>query len=157
MKGKFYVKLVLCAILSAMLVAPSLVQAKEEGMEKAYKDHLAKIVKELKLAPDKEKAVMAVADKYEGKRQETITGVKKANADLEAALKAPAPDEAKIKELVGTITSGQDALFNSFKSQRDEEMALMTPVEQGKYLLALRQWRHDMMGKHKAKEAKEKK
>lgn len=158
MKGKFNFKLaVLCAVLSAMLAAPSLVQAKEGKAEKEYLAHKAKIIKQLKLAPDKEKAVLALDEKYAAKRKETIAGLKKANDELKAALKAATPDEAKVKELVATLTASQDSLFSSFKSQRDEELAQMTPIEQGKYLLALGHWRHEMMEKHMKKAGKEKK
>lgn len=152
MKSKFNFKLAaLCAILSVMLVAPALVQAKDKKGAEYYKKHKEQIIKELKLAPDKEKAVLAVEDKYAAKRKEIIADLKKNNEELGTTLKAATPDEAKVKELVTALTTGQDSLFNSFKSQRDEELAQMTPVEQGKYLLALGHWRHEMMEKHKEK------
>ena len=83
--------------------------------------------------------------------------MKKANEDLQAAVAAGNPDEAKLKELVSALTAGQDKLFASFKNQRDEELALMTPAEQAKYLLILGQWRQKMMEKHKEKAAGKKK
>ena len=157
MKGKFNFKLgALCAILSAMLLIPALGQAKEEEGAR-YKEQMAKMIKELKLAPEKEKAILAVEDKYARERKEIIAGVKKANDDLQAALAAANPDEAKLKELISALTAGQDKMFASFKNQRDEELALMTPAEQAKYLLVLGQWRQKMMNKHKEKEAGEKK
>lgn len=168
MKGGFNFKLVaLCAILSGMLVVPAFGQgqtppeqgqAPAMGMEKAksaepaqaaghkamgdkFKQQRIQMLKQLKLSPDKEQAVLAVEDKFVAQRKDTIAGLKKAQADLQAALAAPKPDEAKVKELVSSLTSGQDTLFNSFKSQRDEELALMTPVEQGKYLMAMSKMR----------------
>jgi hypothetical protein len=48
-------------------------------------------------------------------------------------------------------------MFTSFKNQRDEELALMTPAEQAKYLIVLGQWRQKMMDKRKEKAAGEKK
>ena len=83
--------------------------------------------------------------------------VKKANEDLQAALAAAKPDEAKLKELVSALTADQDKMFASFKSQRDEELALMTPLEQAKYLIILGQWRQKMMNKRDQKAAGEKK
>ena len=158
MKGKFNFKLgAICAILSAMLVMPALGQIKvkgEEGARKAQKDQM---VKELKLAPEKEKAMLAVGVKYAAERKEIIAGMKKANEDLRAALTAATPDEAKLKELVSSLTTGQDKMFASFKNQRDEELGLMTPAEQGKYLLVLGQWRQKMMDKHSQKAAGAKK
>ena len=153
MKGKFNFKLgALCAILSAMLVMPALGQVKkgEEGARKEQKDQM---VKELKLAPEKEKAMLAVGVKYASDRQAIIAGMKKANADLQAALAAANPDDAKLKESISALTSGQDKMFASFKNQRDEELALMTPAEQGKYLLVLGQWRQKMMSKSDQKAA----
>ena len=157
MKGKFNFKLgALCAIISAMLVMPALGQTKEkEGAH--YKEQKDQIIKELKLAPEKEKAMLAVEDKYAAERKTIIAGVKKANEDLQAAMAAANPDEAKLKELVSALTTGQDKLFASFKNQRDEELALMTPAEQAKYLLILGQWRQKMMDKRKEKAAGKKK
>jgi Spy/CpxP family protein refolding chaperone len=151
MKGKFKFKLgALCAILSAMLLMPALGQAVEEGgaHHKAQKDQ---IIKELKLAPEKEKAMLAVEDKYARERTDIIAGIKKANDELKAAMAAANPDEAKLKELVSALTTGQDKLFASYKNQRDEELALMTPAEQAKYLIVLGQWRQKMMEKRKKK------
>ena len=42
-------------------------------------------------------------------------------------------------------------MFASFKNQRDEELALMTPVEQAKYLTVMGQWRQKMMDKRDQK------
>ncbi len=157
MKGKFNFKLgALCAILSAMLLIPALGQAKEEEGA-AYKKQKGQMIKELKLAPEKEKAILAVEDKYAAERKEIIAGVKKANDDLQAAVAAANPDEAKLKELVSALTAGQDKMFASFKNQRDEELALMTPAEQAKYLLILGKWRQKMMDKRHQKAAGKKK
>ena len=153
MKGKFNFKLgALCAILSAMLVMPALGQVKkgEEGARKEQKDQM---VKELNVAPEKEKAMLAVGVKYAAERKDIIAGVKKANDDLQVALKAAKPDEAMLKASVSALTAAQDKMFASFKNQRDEELALMTPAEQGKYLLALGQWRQKMMSKSDQKAA----
>jgi hypothetical protein len=156
MKGKFNFKLgALCAILSVMLLIPAPGQAKEEGGER-YKVKKDKIIKEMKLAPEKEKAILAVEDKYARERQEIIAGVKKANEDLRTALAAANPDEAKLKELVSVLTAGQDKLFASYKNQRDEELSLMTPAEQARYLLVLGQWRQKIMDKRQQKAAGEK-
>jgi hypothetical protein len=157
MKGKFNVKLgALGAILIAMLVMPALGQAKgEEGAR--YKEKRDQLIKELKLAPEKEKAILAVQDKYARERKEIIDSVKKANVDLQAALAAATPDEAKLKELVSALTAGQDKMFATFKNQRDEELALMTPAEQAKYLLTLGKWRQKMSDKRDKKAAEKKK
>ena len=157
MKGKFNFKLgVLCAVLGAMLLMPALGQAKgeEAAVQKEKKDQM---IIELKLAPEKEKAVLAVAAKYAKERKDIVAGLKKANDDLQAALGAATPDEAKLKELVSALNAGQDKFFASLKNQRDEELALMTPVEQANYLMVLGQWRQKMMIKRDKKAAGEKK
>jgi len=157
MNGKLYFKLgALCAILSAMLLMPALGQAKEDEGAR-YKEQKDQMIKKLKFAPEKEKAILAVEDKYARERKEIIAGVKKANDALEAAVAAANPDEAKLKELVSALTAGQDNLFASFKNQREEELALMTPAEQAKYLIVLGQWRQKMTDERDQKAAGEKK
>ena len=157
MKGKCNFKLgALCAILSAMLLIPALGQAKE-GEGAHYKEQLGKIIKELKLAPEKEKAILALEDKYGKEVEENIAGVKKAYEELQAAVAAPKPDEAKLKGLVSALTAGEDKMFASFKNRRDEELSLMTPAEQANYLVVLGQWRQKMMDKRDKKAAGEKK
>lgn len=157
MTGKLNFKLVaLCAILTAMMAVPASGQAKDEWGEK-FKERKIQMIKALKLAPDKEKAMLAVEDKFAAQRREVIAALKKSQDELQAALAAANPDEAKVKALVSALTGGQDSLFNSFQSQRNEELALMTPIEQGKYLLALGKWRQEMMTKGKEKAGKGKK
>ena len=148
MKAKFNFKLgALCAILSAMLVIPALVQAKEDSWGEMHKMRRATAVKELKLSPEKAKDFNAVEEKYAKDRQELIERLKKSQAELQNAM-ATTPDEAKIKGLVTAIRADQDKMVKSFKSQLDEELALMTPIQQGQYLLTLHKWREEMMQEH---------
>jgi len=157
MKSKFNFKLgALCAILSAMLLMPTLGQAKGEEAA-VQKDKQDQMIKELNLTPEKEKAVLAVADKYAKERIEIVASLKKANDDLQTALAAAKPDEAKLKALVSALNAGQDKFFASLKNQRDEELALMTPFEQANYLMARGQWHQKMMKKRDQKAAGEKK
>jgi Spy/CpxP family protein refolding chaperone len=74
--------------------------------------------------------------------------LKKSHIELENALAAATPDEAKIKGLVAALRANKDNMVNSFKSQQDEELALMTPVQQGQYLNLLHKWREEMMEEH---------
>ncbi len=144
MKGKLIFKLgALSTILSFLLVMPALGQLNEDLGKKlcAFK---AQTLKELKIAPDKEKKLAAVEEKCVATREKIIADLKKSKEDLQAALAAPKPDEAKIKALVNAFTAAQLNLFNSFKSEMDEELAQMTPVQQGKYLMAMERWRQDV-------------
>ena len=149
MKGKFNFKLgVLCAILGAMLVMPALGQAKEDSWGEMHKMRRATAVKELQLSPEKAKDFNAVEEKYAKERQLLIERLKKSQAELQTAVAAATPDEAKLKGLVTAIRADQDKMAQSFKSQLDEELALMTPVQQGQYLLTLHKWREEMMQEH---------
>jgi Spy/CpxP family protein refolding chaperone len=155
MKGKFNFKLAaLCALLSVVLAVPALAKGKTDMAER-FKQERNRMIAQLKLAPEKEKALIGVEEKYVEPRKEIIAALKTARIDLQAALAAPTPDEAKVNELVNAITSGQDKLFDSFKSQRNEELALLTPVERGKYLQGMEKLRHEMMKPKKGKAKKE--
>lgn len=140
-------------IVAAMLMAPSLVQAKGEY----FKEIKEKIRKELKLSPDKNKDMQQVEEKYAKDRKEILDDLKKNQEELKRAMAASKPDEGKIKDLVSTITSLQNKLMDSFKSQRDDELALLTPVQQGKYVLALGEWKHSMEQYPKEKKGKKEK
>ena len=149
MKGKFNFRLgALCAILSAMLVMPALGQAKEDSWGEMHKMRRATAVKELKLSPEKAKDFNAVEEKYAKERQELIERLKKSQAELQTAVAATPPDDAKLKGLVTAIRAEQDKVVKSFKSQLDEELALMTPIQQGQYLSTLHKWREEMMQEH---------
>ena len=150
MKGKLIFKLgALSIILSVLLVVPALGQTAQtnEELGKQLKDYKANILKELKIAPDKEKALIAVEDKYSLMRGEIVSKSDKAWKDLQDALAAPKPDDAKVKEAVAAYIDAQAKLFTSFKKQLDEELALMSPIQQGKYLVAMEKWRQQCMPK----------
>ena len=150
MKGKLIFKLgLLTIILSFLLVIPALGQTGQtnEALGKQLKDYKAQILKDVKIAPDKEKALVAVEEKYSLQRGEIVDNSKKAWDTLQAALAAPKSDEAKVKEAVAAYIDAQAKLFTSFKQQLDEELAQMSPVQQGKYLVAMEKWRQQCMPK----------
>jgi hypothetical protein len=150
MKGKLIFKLgLLTIILSFLLVMPALSQTAQtnEELGKQLKDYKANILKELKIAPDKEKAMVAVEEKYSLMRGEIVDNSTKAWDNLQAALAAPKADEAKVKGAVAAYIDAQAKLFTSFRKQLDEELALMSPIQQGKYLVAMEKWRQQCMPK----------
>jgi hypothetical protein len=150
MKGKLIFKLgVLSTILSLLLVVPALGQTAQtnEELGKQLKDYKAKIFEQIKANPNQQKSLIAVEDKYSTIRGEIVDSSKKAWDNLQAALAAPTPDEAKIKEAVKAHIASQAKLFTSFRSELDEELALMSPIQQGKYLVAMEQWRQQCMPK----------
>ena len=150
MKGKLIFKLgALSILLSVLLVVPALSQTGQtnEELGKQLKDYKGQILKELQITPDKEKALMAVEDKYSLMRGEIVDSSTKAWDNLQAALGAPKPDEAKLKGAVAGYIDAQAKLFQSFRKQLDEELAQMTPIQQGKYLVAMEKWRQQCMPK----------
>ncbi len=149
MKGNLIFKLgALSTILSFLLVAPVLGQANTDAeLGKQLKDYKAQTFEQLKFTPDQQKTLLAVEDKYSTQRGEIVDSSKKAWDELVAALAAPKPDEAKIKGLVSAYLAVQAKLYTSFRSEMDEEMAQMGPVQQGNYLVAMEKWREKCMPK----------
>jgi len=144
MKGKLIVKLaVLSTILSFLLLIPALGQVGEDLGKKlcAFK---VKTFKELNIAADKEKQLTAMEEKCVLARTAIMAKMNKSKDELQAALAAPNPDEAKIKALVAAFIGAQVDLFNSYKNELNDELAQMTPVQQGKYLMALERWRQEV-------------
>jgi Spy/CpxP family protein refolding chaperone len=131
-------------IAAMLLFAPSLGQAKGWGQ---YKEYKAKILEELKLSQVEAKKIQQIDEKYAKERQGILDDLKKNLAKLKEALAEKKPDESKIKDLVGNVTGDQDKLMASFKNQRDAELNLMKPEQQGKYLLAMDYWYKEKMGK----------
>jgi Spy/CpxP family protein refolding chaperone len=84
--------------------------------------------------------VLAVEQKYGKERQDLLAALKKYRQDLKAALAADTPDGAKIQDLVRAASDAQDKLLTSVKMERDEAMALMTPVQQGQLIMLLGNW-----------------
>jgi len=146
MQGKFSLGFVALSIIGGALflflltsLNPS--QAKEGGWEGLKtKIKITKELHDLKLAPDKAAAVLAVEQKYAKERQALVAALKKYREDLKAALAAATPDEAKIQDLVKAANAAQDKLLTSVKMERDEAMALMTPVQQGQFIMLLGNW-----------------
>ena len=150
MKGKLIFMLgALSIILSVLLVVPAPGQTGQtnEELGKQLKDYKAQIYKQLKLNPNQQKSLVAVEDKYSAMRGEIVDSSKKAWDNLQATLAGAKLDETKVKEAVGAYIAAQAKLFSSFRSQLDEELALMNPIQQGKYLVAMEQWRQKCMPK----------
>ncbi len=151
MKGKSHLRLeALCIILAVWFLLPSLpwVQAKEGSWERL--SERAKIIKKLqhlKLAPEKEEALLDLDRRYAQERQEIVAALKRNQGDLQAALAAAASNEAKIKDLVGAVNASQDKLLTSFKKERDEALSFLTPVQQGQFLIIMGNWYQEMMKK----------
>jgi hypothetical protein len=160
MAGNTNLKLLVAGVVLSILVgAPSLAPAKEEGQSEsqALRSHLANT---LNLRPDKAKTFIKVEEKYDRIRREAIERIKKSEEELEKLLSGKKPDEGKLKELTTTIVSDQDILVNTYKGRRDETLALLTPFQQGEYLVATWKWQQKILekyGKQKTGQQDEKK
>jgi Spy/CpxP family protein refolding chaperone len=106
-----------------------------------------KLLLELGLTSEQAKAFQAIDDKFDQSREGIIEEIKNNESNLEQAISSSEPDEVKIKGLVAAVTRGHDQLFQTFKAQRQEEMALLTPIQQGRFLLALKKWHQEMKEK----------
>jgi Spy/CpxP family protein refolding chaperone len=137
-------------ILAALFLLTSLPLAQaKEGPWARMKEKI-KITKELhdlKLAPDKEAALLAVDQKYAKERKALVAALKKYREDLTTALGVATPDEAKVQGLVMATNAAQDKLLTSVKMERDEAMALMTPIQQGQFIMAMGNWFQEMLKK----------
>ncbi len=133
-------------ILSLLLVAPVLGQSDEE-LGKQLKEYKEQTFKDLQLNAQTEKKLTALEDKSSIDRGKILDESKKAWDNLQAALAEAKPDEAKVKKAVRGYLAVQTRLFKSFRQQLEEELAQMTPVQQGKFLVAMEHWREKCMPK----------
>jgi|UniRef100_A0A7C3Z1C4 Spy/CpxP family protein refolding chaperone len=102
------------------------------------------LVQEVGLTPEQATALQTLDDKFDQAREGIIAGIRTDEVELEKALAASRPDAARIKTLVDALTQGHDRLMQTFKAQRQEEMELMTPVQQGRFLLVLKRWHEEL-------------
>ena len=160
MKGNTNLKLLVAGVVLTILAGTSsLAPAKEEGQSdiQALRSHLAKT---LDLRPDRAKTFIKVEEKYDRIRQEALERIKKSEEQLEKLMAGGKPDEGKLKKLITTIASDQDILVNIYKGKRDETLALLTPAQQGEYLLITLKWQQKLLekyGKQKTGQQDEKK
>jgi len=146
MKSNDFWRMGLGLLMAAMLLTPANCPAQSAPPGSNYKLEWEKLAKELNLTPEKAAQFQEIGAKYSQTRESLVEKLKKNETDLEKAVAAPKPDEVKIKELVPVIIADHNQLFESFKMQRQEEMTLLTPFQQAKYLLALKKWHEENRG-----------
>jgi Spy/CpxP family protein refolding chaperone len=135
----------LLAVMALLVLGPG--QARGEPGPSYSSLEREALGKELALTAEQTKAFQAIGDKFDKTREGIVAELRKKESDLEKAMAAPKPEEQKIRELVATITQSHEQLFQSLKAQRAEEMALLTPMQQGKLVLALKKWHEEMKEK----------
>ena len=133
-------------LMALMLLTAGIRPAPAEPAGKHYKLEWQKLEKGLDLSPKKAAEFQAVGTKYSQIRKALIEKLQKNETDLEKAVSGPKPEMNKVKELVPVIIADHNQLFESFKLQRQEEMSLLTPWQQAKYLLALKKWHEENRG-----------
>lgn len=138
----------LALFLGVAFLAAMPVQALERGAQNE------KLIKELNLTPEKAKEFQAVGEKYARSRKDLVERIKKNESELEQALAAAKPDEGKIKVLAAAISADHSKLFETFKAQRQEELHLLPPLQQGKIILALKRWHEEMCKQQEKPEKK---
>ena len=146
--GNTNLKLLVVGVVLGVLVGiPSLAPAKAEGQSdnKAFREHL---IKTLNLRPDKARIFIEVEEKFDRIRHEALERINKSAAQLEKLLSGEKPNEGKVKELTTAMAADQDILVNTYKGRRDETMAILTPVQQGEYLLATWKWQQKLVDKY---------
>jgi Spy/CpxP family protein refolding chaperone len=145
MKEKGIAKLIVfSAILSLLLVVPVLGQTDEE-LGKQLKEYKAKTLAEIKLDQNQIKKLTEMEDKFSVMRGKLMDVSKQAWDELQAALAADKPDNAKVKSLVKAYLGAQSDLFSSFRKELDQELAEMSPIQQGQFLVAMEKWRQKCM------------
>ncbi|MCK9377912.1 MAG: periplasmic heavy metal sensor [Syntrophobacterales bacterium] len=140
----------LALFLAAALLVPALGQAQEKPGAQG-KAQWQQLLKNLNLDPDKAKSFQAIEEKYGQIRQDLTARIKQNEDNLEKAMGAAQPDDAKLKESVAKVIAGHNQLFESFKHERQEEMALLTPMQQAKFLLELKKWHQEMCDRYQEK------
>ena len=146
--GNTNLKLLVVGVVLGVLVGiPSVAPAKEEGQidNKAFREHL---IKTLNLRPDKARIFIKVEEKFDRIRHEALERINKSAAQLEKLLSGEKGNEGKVKELTTAMAADQDILVNTYKGRRDETMAILTPVQQGEYLLATWKWQQKLLEKY---------
>lgn len=147
-------------LLAATLLAPGLGQAqpKPKGPPPPPPPpqhfRAEAIAKDLGLTPEKTRAFLEAGDKYGPVRQRVIDDIRRNERELTKALAEPKPNAARIKGLVTTLTADHDKLLHSFQAQRRDEIDLLNPIQQGKYLIALKKWHEKMCVKYEKQEKK---
>jgi hypothetical protein len=106
----------------------------------------------LNLRPDKARIFIEVEEKFDRIRQEALERITKSAAQLEKLLSGEKAGEkanaGKVKEFTTAMAADQDILVNTYKGRRDETMAILTPVQQGEFLLATWKWQQKLLDKY---------
>ena len=105
---------------------------------------------EVGLSDKKLGLVIAVLDKYDLKNKEIHKKIRSSNLRLEALVLDNEKSAAKYKKIISAIIKSQKQMFENKAKEMDEVRKVLTPQEQAKFILSLRdvrrKFRHKMRG-----------
>lgn len=102
------------------------------------------ITRALKLSPDEAAKVLTVLATYDEKRREALSKMRGASKNLRKLTRTKTPDEPGVKAEVDTYLSARDSLNQAVREEFDELRKLLSPLQQGKYLLAQAKFRRTL-------------
>jgi hypothetical protein len=79
--------------------------------------------------------LLAIEARYKPQRQQMISGMMNDWRRLEQAMTQASPSEQEIKNLLSNLRQRKEAMHNLQQRQGDEEIAILTPVQQARYLI----------------------
>lgn len=81
--------------------------------------------------------LLAIEARYKPLRHQMVTGMKSDMQRLQQLMSQPAPPEAEIKALLAEMKRKRLEMLNLQQRKDDEETALLTPIQQARYLMYL--------------------
>jgi hypothetical protein len=82
--------------------------------------------------------LLQIDQRYKPMRHQMIMEMKNDWHRLQQLMSHPAPSEAEVQTVLGHMKSKRLEMLNLQQRQGDEEMALLTPIQQARYLIYLR-------------------
>ena len=81
--------------------------------------------------------LLAIDARYKPLRQQLVTGMKSDMQRLQQLMSQPSPPEQEIKPLLADMKRKRLEMLNLQQRKDDEETALLTPMQQARYLMYL--------------------
>jgi Spy/CpxP family protein refolding chaperone len=81
--------------------------------------------------------LLQIDQRYKPQKHQLIMDMKNDLRRLEQVMNQPHPPEQEVKAILSTMKRKRQEMLNLQQRKDEEEMALLTPVQQGRYLLYL--------------------
>ena len=137
MKAKFVCILFSLVALLAMTQGTSVAQMQEMGrvLERVDMVRLLKMTDALRLERETAAMLASISSKYCETRKNLLRNMRGDLDALRKVLRDKSPDKGKLKEIVGRIKKIKKELADLRYRQMDDEMNLLTPEQQARYLI----------------------